>query len=176
MQGKQGRRTPATRSSGKKMATVLACIHDVRCRLQNAGRGNSEKKTGKCRRKRWRGRWHGRDGACLGLPATTRTVVGGAKAWPWLPGRRGQRREVEERSGAAAAPGGSHGSLRGTTDGEGTVREEQREEGRKSREEGHVPVCSGRGRHGQSGGGLSSWLLLEDEGVLVGGFDCRREK
>jgi hypothetical protein len=25
-------------------------------------------------------------------------------------------------------------------------------------------------------GSLSSWLLLEDDGVLVGGFGCRREK
>ena len=83
---------------------------------------------------------------------------------------------VEERSGAAAAPGGSHGSLQGTTGRGSTVREERLEEGRKSREEGRGPACSGRGRHGQRGGSLSSWLLPEDDGVRVGGFGCRWEK
>ena len=57
----------------------------------------------------------------------------GAVERRWRSGRRGH--EVEERSGAAAAPGGSHGSLRGTTGRGGTVREEQREEGRKEKAE-----------------------------------------
>ena len=38
------------------------------------------------------------------------------------------------------------------------------------------PACSGRGRHGPREGSWSSGLLLEDDGVLVDGLDCRREK
>ena len=86
---RERRRWPGLDRSGRRLdlAVIGAPGHPgCSCPTEKTGRAGEVRERGEG----GEGRRRGHVRACLGLPATTRPVVGGAKARPCLQGRQGK--------------------------------------------------------------------------------------